>query len=257
MSSKPLVIGNWKMNLSVPASVELVKTIRDGLAEFGDWMGNVYTGVAPSYFAVSEVAKVLAGSGVNVGTQNICGADVGAFTGEISANMLKEVGASFAIIGHSDRRNTFGESNDIIGSRVDGAVRNGIVPILCVGENLLDRKAGKTKEILSAQLSACFQNRPAEHSKKVIVAYEPVWAISTAGTGLVATLEIIEETHQFILDECKRLGAPELRGVLYGGSVAPDNFAATLALPSVHGALVGGASLKANQFLELIRIACG
>jgi triosephosphate isomerase len=247
------VIGNWKMNLLVSDSVALASGIKEQVANLeGVNNGAVQVWIAPSYFAVPAVIQAVKGSAVKVGIQNICGAEKGAFTGEVSALMLKDVGATFSLIGHSERRNVFEESNQQIALRVKGALTQGITPVFCIGENLSERESGKTNTTLSSQLEAVLPTLNEDEIKKIIIAYEPVWAI---GTGKTATPAMIQETHQFILERSAELGAKKIRGLLYGGSVTPENFSEILSVPGVHGGLVGGASLKVENFLALVKAA--
>ena len=247
------IIGNWKMNLSVAASVALATEVKQNVSSLTPLQqGAVQAWFAPSYFAVPAVAAAIKGTPLQVGSQNICGEEKGAFTGEVSAMMLQEVGAIFALVGHSERRFFFEESNEQIALRVNGALTLGITPVFCIGENLPEREQGKTHDILHDQLAAVLLNLTPDESAKMVIAYEPVWAI---GTGKTATPALIQETHEFILEACAELGAPNIRGLLYGGSVTPDNFAEILSVPGVHGGLVGGASLQAASFSALVEIA--
>ena len=250
------IIGNWKMNLLISDSVALATAVHECAVKHKKVLdGSIFVGIAPSYFAIPAITTALKGSPVQVGSQNICGAEKGAFTGEISSSMLKDAGGSFALIGHSDRRNIFEESNAQIATRVKGSIAAGITPVFCIGENRAERDAKKTFSVLSTQLQAVLPQLTTEEKAKLIIAYEPVWAISTEKGAAIPTKAIIQEAHGFILEESAKLGANHIRGLLYGGSVAPENVAEVLSIPEVHGGLVGGASLKAENFNPLIEYA--
>lgn len=234
------------MNLGVRQSIELAKAI----AERSNELSPIELWVAPSFTSLAAVAEALADSRVEWGAQNVHWAETGAFTGEIAPGMLTELSCSFTITGHSERRNVFGESPEESAQRSIAALQAGLKVIFCIGESEQEREKGSTNSVLEAQLQPLFSTLPKEFGSQLLIAYEPVWAI---GTGKVASLEEISDAHNFVSGclDSRDLTAP----ILYGGSVNPSNFAAIAALPKVDGALVGGASLKAESFLALAEIA--
>ena len=244
-----LIAGNWKMYQGGKTAVDLVK----GVIEKCGKVTGVEVVVAPPATALYTVAQAANGSVVEVAAQNVYPKDEGAFTGEISAPMIKDAGAKWVIIGHSERRQYFGETDQSVQQKTAAAIAAGLKPIVCVGETLAEREAGKTLEVVFRQLDAVIGDLAAKPGFGV-VAYEPVWAI---GTGKVATNEQAEEVHAAIR---QRLNAksPQLADVtrlLYGGSVKPDNAAGLLACPNIDGALVGGAALKADSFAAIVAAA--
>ncbi len=244
---RKLIAGNWKMYKTTAEAVALVSEIRKGVAGApGDTL------VAPPFTALAAVVAAAKGSPVAVAGQNMHFEKEGAFTGEVSAPMLRDVGASHVILGHSERRQYFAETDEGVAKKTRVALDSGLVPISCVGETLAEREAGRTMEVVGRQLDVILEAVSAEQAKTVVVAYEPVWAI---GTGKVATPEQAQEVHAFVRSRIAakhgKAVADVLR-VLYGGSVKPDNVRGLMALPDVDGALVGGASLKADSFLKLV-----
>ncbi len=246
---RPLVAGNWKMNLTLPKMRELVTAVRAGL-ERGD---AVEVAVCPPAIYLFHMVGAAAGSQVRVGAQDLYFEKEGAFTGEVSAAMVAETGARYAIIGHSERRHTIGHHEDdwMINRKVNAAIAAGLIPILCVGETLKERKSGRTNEVLTFQLRAGLIGIDVS-PENLVVAYEPVWAI---GTGQNATPEQAQEAHAHLRQLLREIaGAPaDNMRVLYGGSVKPDNALAIMKQPDVDGGLIGGASLKADSFLAIIR----
>jgi len=244
---RPLIAGNWKMFKTIPEAVSLATEIRNGADR-----PEVEVLVAPPFTALAAVAEALDGSTVRLAGQNMHFEKEGAFTGEVAPSMLKDAGCSHVILGHSERRQYFGETDEGVAKKTKVALDNGLVPIACVGETLAEREAGKTMEVVGRQMDAVLKALTADEAGQIVVAYEPVWAI---GTGKVATPEQAQEVHAFI-----RVRIREVHGVvvadglriLYGGSVKPDNVAGLMALADVDGALVGGASLKADSFLKLV-----
>jgi triosephosphate isomerase len=244
----PLIAGNWKLNKTTGEAVELASAIKAGADVDG-----VDVLVSPVFTVLASVKKALEGSKVFLAGQNMHSELSGAFTGEIAPTMLTDVGCSHVILGHSERRQYFGETDEGVAKKTKVALDNGLLPISCVGETLEEREGGKTMDVVGRQVDAILKAVSAEEAAKVVIAYEPVWAI---GTGKVATPEQAQEVHAFIR---KRVG--EVHGqavadgvrILYGGSVKPDNVKGLMALPDVDGALVGGASLKADSFLKLVR----
>lgn len=225
------VVGNWKAQVSNQEARELALSVRQAVKET-----STQVWVAPPSESIRDVYEVLSGSGILVGAQNVWPTK-GAFTGELSSESLKAIGGSFAIVGHSERRHVFGETNELILKRANGALDSGLKVIFCVGETLEEREAGKTLTVIESQLEGV--------SDKVLIAYEPVWAI---GTGKVASTKDIKEVHQFIYKQIKT-------EILYGGSVTPENFGDILKVPHTDGGLVGGASLKAQSFSQLVSLA--
>jgi triosephosphate isomerase len=248
MKRTPLIAGNWKMYLDLEASLELARAIVACSAEISDRE----VMIAPSFPVLGPVAEILRGSRVQLAGQNVCWEDKGAYTGEVSPTMLTSLGCSMAIIGHSERRHIFSEDDITINQRVLGALRYGLVPVLCVGETLDEREEGTTLKVLEEQLCRGLEGVDRGQAEKVVVAYEPVWAI---GTGKTASPEQAQEAHHFLREMLSGLYekniAEQIR-ILYGGSVKPDNVDALMAKPDIDGALVGGASLKADTFEPII-----
>jgi len=250
---KPFVAGNWKMNTDSHSSVELVERIASGFVETAG--KSVTVAVCPPFVYLQAVAKALGSSGIAVGAQDMYFESEGAFTGEISVSMLKDVGCLYCLCGHSERRHVIGETDELINKKVAAAIAGGLLPILCVGELLEEREASQTNEVVTRQVKEGLAGLSAEKMQAVTVAYEPVWAI---GTGLTATPEQAQEVHDFIR---KLLGqmydaeiAEEIR-ILYGGSVKPGNAAELMSQKDIDGSLVGGASMKADDFLAIIKAA--
>ena len=252
MSTKRVIVcGNWKMNLGPQEAVGLAREVTclaEGAKKTEVW-------IAPPFVSLPAAQAALQGGRAALGSQNVHWEKSGAFTGEISVPMLREVGCSFAITGHSERRHLLGESSALVAQRSLAALSQDFGVILCIGEMLDEREAGATERVITEQLAPLFAGLeavPAQSQSKLVLAYEPVWAI---GTGKVATLEQIEETHSFVQKLWSERSNSSCPPILYGGSVKPDNFAAIIGLPPVFGALVGGASLKGDQFRALVEIA--
>jgi triosephosphate isomerase len=250
---KPFVAGNWKMNTDGHTGVELAERIASGSVETAGQSVNV--AVFPPFVYLQAVAKALSPSNIAVGAQDMYFEPKGAFTGEISASMLKDVGCLYCLCGHSERRHVIGETDELINKKVAAAIVGGLLPILCVGELLEEREASQTNEVVTRQVKEGLAGLSVEKLQAVTIAYEPVWAI---GTGLTATPEQAQEVHDFIR---KLLGqmydeeiAEEIR-ILYGGSVKPNNAADLMSQKDIDGSLVGGASLKADDFLAIIQAA--
>ena len=244
---RKLIAGNWKMYKTVAESVALVEEIRKGsVGAAGEAL------VAPPFTALGAVVAAAKGNSVAVAAQNMHFEKEGAFTGEVSAAMLKDIGVTHVILGHSERRQYFAETDDGVAKKTKVALANGLTPISCVGETLAEREASRTMEVVGRQLDVILEAVTAEEARHVVIAYEPVWAI---GTGKVATPEQVQEVHAFIrarIAEKHGWATAEVLRILYGGSVKPDNVKGLMALPDVDGALVGGASLKADSFLKLV-----
>jgi triosephosphate isomerase len=246
---RPFLAGNWKMNLDRRGALELVRALRNAL----DGAADRDVAVFPPFVYLDEVARALAGSRIQVGAQNVSDEKDGAFTGEVSAEMLRDVGARLAIVGHSERRHLFGESDDLVNKKLARALEVGLGVILCVGETLQQRDARETEQVIGRQLTRGLAGVAAADLERVTIAYEPVWAI---GTGRNATPEQAGEAHAYLrgvlggLYDERRAEAVRIQ---YGGSVKPENARALLSVPHVDGALVGGASLKADSFLAIVR----
>lgn len=250
---KPFVAGNWKMNTDSQSSVELARAVASGASNMAGT--NVTVAVIPPFVYLQAVAQAVSASDVAVGAQDLYVEQEGAFTGEISPGMLKDVGCIYVLCGHSERRHVIGESDELVGRKVTAAIGGGLLPILCVGELLEQRDAGQTEQVVARQLKAGLAGLSAEKMSAVTIAYEPVWAI---GTGRTATPEQAQEVHAFIRKLLAEMYdeslAQEIR-IQYGGSVKPGNAADLIGREDVDGALVGGASLKADDFLGIIQAA--
>ncbi len=247
MSRRPLIAGNWKMHKTVGEAVSLVRELRENLKDVDD--RDIL--VCPPFTAIKAVADQLEGSNIKVGGQDMFWEDSGAYTGEISADMLKDAGATFVIIGHSERRKYFGETNETVNKKIKKALEKGLIPIMCVGETLEQREEGKAFDVVTDHVLGGLEGLSAEQVKKVAIAYEPVWAI---GTGKTATPEDADAMHAHIrklLNE--KWGVGEEVIILYGGSVKPENIDSLMAMENIDGALVGGASLKADSFTRIVK----
>ncbi len=245
----PVIAGNWKMNKTVAEAVELVTALKSALAD----ASGVKAVVCPPYLAVKTVADVLKDSNIGVGAQNLYWEDAGAYTGEISAEMLLEAGAAYVIIGHSERRQYFGETNETVNKKVKKALEKGLTPIVCVGEMLEDREAGNTEKVVDDHVTNSLTGLSADEMRKTIIAYEPVWAI---GTGKTATPEQAQEVHSFIRTRLAEIWDNETADAViiqYGGSMKPENVKELLAKPDIDGGLIGGAALKADSFEKLVK----
>lgn len=247
---KKIVAGNWKMNTTEPDGVELAKAVAEAAASVPEGVGLI---VAPPFTHLSAVGKAVSGSGVELSAQNCADHEKGAYTGEVSVDMLKAVGCQWTILGHSERRQYYGETDEKLVEKVKLALAAGLGVILCVGENLEEREAGKHFDVCSAQVKNVLYNFSAEDMKKVVIAYEPVWAI---GTGKTATAEQAEEIHAFIRTVlAEKFGDEVAAGtsILYGGSCKASNAAELFAQPDIDGGLIGGAALKADEFIAIAR----
>ncbi|MCX8049120.1 MAG: triose-phosphate isomerase [Methylohalobius sp.] len=246
---QPLVVGNWKMNGTRESVRELLDDILAGLPERG-----VEVGVCPPYVFIPQAAAQLAGSSVLLGAQNVADQDQGACTGEVSAAMLKEFGCALAIVGHSERRLLYGETDALVAARYQKAIEHGLCPILCVGETLEQRETGQTFQVVAQQLDAVLGRAGIDSLTRAVIAYEPVWAI---GTGRTATPEQAQEVHDYIRQRLAAQDkdvAAQVR-ILYGGSVNAENASGLFAMPDIDGGLIGGASLKAEVFLAIVQAA--
>ena len=237
------------MHKTLREAEDLVNSLKRELFDVED----IDVVICPPYTLLAYVADMLAESNISLGAQNLHWEDEGAYTGEISAKMLKDAGCGYVIIGHSERRQFFGESNESVNKKLLAALSSGLVPIVCVGENLNQREKGMTFEVLKEQLENGLKNLKSQEVEGLIIAYEPVWAI---GTGKVATPEQAQEAHRYIRDWLsKNFGAETSRTIRiqYGGSVKPDNIAGLMSKEDIDGALVGGASLKSGDFSAIVR----
>ena len=251
MSRKYFIAGNWKMNKTAAEATALIDAIK---AKVGS-QDKVDVAVCPPFTALDAASKALAGSTVKLGAQNMHFEAHGAFTGEVAADMLKEFSCTYVILGHSERREYFKECNCLINKKVKAVLANGMKPILCVGEKLEEREAGKTLDIVSEQTVKGLEGISKEDAKNVVVAYEPVWAI---GTGKTATPAMAQEVHAAIrkvLADAFGADVADSIQILYGGSMKPENADALLAEKDIDGGLIGGAALKADSFVALIESA--
>jgi triosephosphate isomerase (TIM) len=248
MNRRPLIAGNWKMHTLTQGAQDLAATVAKVAAKASD--RDVM--IAPPYTALAAVKKTIAGSAVILGAQNVHWEEQGAFTGEISAPMLKDLGCAMAIVGHSERRHVFGETDRMINKRISGALQFGLIPVFCIGETLEQREANQTMTVLADQIRGGLDSIALTGGEKIIVAYEPVWAI---GTGKTATEVQAQEAHHFIRELLAGIYekniAAQIR-ILYGGSVKPDNIDILMQQEDIDGALVGGAALKAESFERII-----
>jgi triosephosphate isomerase len=248
---RPLIAGNWKMNLVLRESADLIKAILAGLPGAGSGREPEIM-VAPPFTNLAMAADLLKGSSVRLGAQNMYWEASGAFTGEISPVQLKDIGCTHAILGHSERRRHFGETDAIVRKKLQAAIAHKLTPVVCIGETLEEREAGRAFKVLETQIKGGLGGFTPEDLSKLVVAYEPVWAI---GTGKTATPDQAQEAHAFIRKELGGIYGKALADsvrILYGGSVTPDNIDSLMAQPDLDGALVGGASLKPASFLRII-----
>ena len=248
MNRTPLLAGNWKMNTTIGEATQLAQAIVRSAADLVDRE----VMIAPPYTALADVADILHDSSVILASQNICWAGKGAYTGEISPPMLKDLGGTMAIIGHSERRHIFGESNELINKRVAGALEHEVIPVLCIGEKLDEREADRTMAVLEEQIRKGLAEITISDPSRMVIAYEPVWAI---GTGKTASVAQAQEVHAFVRSLLASMFekniASQIR-ILYGGSVNPENVDALMGQEDVDGALVGGAALDAATFDRII-----
>ena len=244
----PLIAGNWKMFKTRAEAVETAKQ----LVSLVDDISDIHVMIAPSFISLAHVSDVVKGSSVTLGAQNIFWESEGAYTGEISPLMLVSAGCEYVIIGHSERRQYFGETDITVNKKINAAIKNNLIPVMCVGETEKERDAKDTFSVLDKQLKKGLNTFLADDLETLIIAYEPVWAI---GTGKTATSSQVQEVHQFLRSFIEKKFGNILAGsirILYGGSVKPDNIAELMTMPDVDGALVGGASLSAETFSKII-----
>ena len=246
---KPFIAGNWKLNKTVAEALELANGLKKQVADVKD----VDIVVGPVFTALQPVAESLKGSNIAVAAQNCYPENTGAYTGEVSPLMLKDVGCRYVIIGHSERRQIFRESDDFINQKIKAALAEGLEAIFCIGETLEEREADKTWDVLKTQLRDGLKDLSQDDMKKIVIAYEPVWAI---GTGKTATGDQAQEAHAYVRGQVKELldqATADAVRILYGGSVKPDNVDGLMAKPDIDGTLVGGASLKADDFARIVK----
>jgi triosephosphate isomerase len=248
---KPLVAGNWKMNKTVAEARDLVNTMNAPLGE----IAGVEKVLCPPYMALMAIADLLKNTDISLGAQNLHWEEKGAFTGEVAPNMVKEF-CSYVIIGHSERRTYFGETDETVNKKIAAAIKHGLTPIVCVGETLSQYESGLTAEVVRRQIKAGFAGIDASNAAKIVVAYEPVWAI---GTGKASSGENANHVHQKVirpaLSELFGTDGAEAIRILYGGSVTASNASEFFAYPDIDGALVGGASLKPDEFVAITKAA--
>jgi len=246
---KPLIAGNWKMYKTGPQAAEVASRLKSLVGDIMD----VEVMVAPPFTALGTVAGILKGSVIRIGGQDLFWEAEGAYTGEISAPMLKGAGCTHVIIGHSERRQYFGETNATVNRKIRAALLGGLIPVLCIGESEAERDSGQTFSVVQKQLEEGLEGFSSDDVQKMTIAYEPVWAI---GTGKTATTDQAQEVHEFIRGQMETAygnSVAKAVRILYGGSVKPENIGELMAMPDIDGALVGGASLDADSFAGIVR----
>ena len=250
MARRQIFAGNWKMYKTFNEAVDLVKGL---IKDLGNTKGKEVVVFPPAVY-VKDIVSLCNNSPIDVGIQNVYFEKEGAFTGEISPVMAKDIGVKYILIGHSERRHVFHETDDEVDKKIKAALEIGVEPVVCVGELLEEREAGKSEIVVNRQVELAFKGVDVKHMEKVLIAYEPVWAI---GTGKVATPEIADTMHKSIRITLKKIYNDKVANempILYGGSVKPDNIAELYAMENIDGVLVGGASLKINSFLDIINV---
>jgi len=247
MSRRKFIAANWKMSMSISEAKGFVADFRTGAAN----IMHCDLLLCPPFLSLSTVARMVDRTNIAVGAQDLFWEDEGAYTGEVSARMIIETGATYVIVGHSERRHVMGETNSVVAKKLEAALAGDLIPIFCVGEKIEHRESGDAEKFVDEQLTTVFAGRSSDDISRILVAYEPVWAI---GTGKTATPEDAETMHRFIRSRVEAMvdgdAAARLR-ILYGGSVKPDNASDLLAREEIDGALVGGASLKVESFLQI------
>lgn len=242
-----LIAGNWKMNTNVEQAEALAMNITKSINESRPDVGLL---LCPPFTNLTSVSKIIAGTGILLGAQNCYWEEKGAFTGEVSCDMIKSAGCSHVIIGHSERRQFFGETDETVNKKINAALRHGLIPLVCIGETLEQRQNGLTFDILSSQIINGFSGINQQNFSDIVIAYEPVWAI---GTGVAATTEQVDEAHnklrKLLFNEFGDTSKDTM--LLYGGSVNAANAEEILKLKNVNGALIGGASLKPDSFIQI------
>lgn len=245
----PFIAGNWKMNKLNSEAADLVNAILPAVSR----TDYCEVGVCPPFTGLATVSNLARGTRLSLGAQNCHHEDSGAFTGEVSPPMLKDLGCKYVIVGHSERRHKFGETDEFINKKISALYKHQLIPILCIGETLEQREAGKLKEVVETQIRGSLADVPEEKMRTTVIAYEPVWAI---GTGKTATPDQAQEMHAFVrklLSEIYSGDLAETVRIQYGGSVKPNNVKELMAMPDIDGALVGGASLKPDTFIPIIQ----
>lgn len=246
-----IIAGNWKMNKTVSESIALAQGIVEAVKD----IKNTEVVIAPTYLSAAKVADIVKGTNVKLAIQDIHWEDQGAYTGKVSVDMVKEIGAEYIIIGHSEQRQYFHETDETVNKKVKKTLAAGLKPIICIGETLEERNGGKLEAVLSAQVRGAFEGVSAEEATQCVLAYEPVWAI---GTGVVATDEQAEEAQKYVRSLVKEVyneAVAEAVRIQYGGSMKPNNAAGLLAQEDIDGGLIGGAALKADSFFAIIDAA--
>ena len=244
-----IIAGNWKMYKTIDESIELVNLLKRSLVDINE----IEIVVCPPFTSLSDVREAIMDTNIKLGAQDCYWEKEGAFTGEISCAMLKSAGCQYVIIGHSERRQYFGETNETVNKKAKAALKEGLKPIVCVGERLEERKAGKTFDVVKDHVTNSLAGLTRDEMLNVVIAYEPVWAI---GTGLTATKEQAEEVHKYIRELLTKMYDADLANAVriqYGGSVKPENIKELILQEDVDGALVGGASLKTDSFSQIVK----
>ncbi|OGC24164.1 triose-phosphate isomerase [candidate division WOR-1 bacterium RIFOXYC2_FULL_37_10] len=242
---KPVIAGNWKLNKTIVEAIDLASRLKKSVGTATD----VEIVVCPAFVAINSVSQTLTDSTIGVGAQDMYWKDSGAFTGEVSAPMIRGAGASYVIIGHSERRQYFGETNETVNKKLIAALSHGLVPIVCIGETLEERESDKTFDVIKTQIKGALNDINETDLEKIIIAYEPVWAI---GTGKTASPEQAQEVHAFIRKLLPANISQKVR-ILYGGSAKPDNIKELMAKEDIDGGLIGGAALKVEDFEKLVK----
>jgi len=244
---KPLIVANWKMNMDIKSSISFINTFK----KYIDGIKNTDIVICPPFTLLYEFKKLLNKTNIMLGAQNMYFEEEGAFTGEISPLMLKDAGCEYVILGHSERRQYFDETDELINKKIEAALKNNLKPILCIGETLEQRNNNKTIKIIESQLTSCLNDIDENEMKNVVVAYEPIWAI---GTGKNATPSQAQEIHKFIMELLFNIYNETIAKntrIIYGGSMKPENAKELLSMPNINGGLVGGASLDAKSFAKI------
>ena len=244
---KSLIAANWKMNMDIKEAVSFIKDFKERVKDIKD----VEMVICPPFTLLNEIKGLIKNTNIKLGGQNMHFEDSGAFTGEVSGLMLKDVGCEYVILGHSERRQIFNETDELINKKIKAALQHKLNPILCIGETLDQRDNNKTIKIIENQLMNCLNNISEDEMKHVVVAYEPIWAI---GTGKTATPSQAEDVHKFIRELLTNIyneNIAENTRIIYGGSMKPENAKELLSMPNINGGLVGGASLDAKSFGEI------
>lgn len=250
---KIIIAGNWKMYKTTLEAINFVNALKRQLYDVRD----VDIVVCPPFTALGDISEVLNDSNICLGAQDLYWEDEGAFTGEVSAPMIKESGAQYVIIGHSERRQYFTETNQGVNKKIKAALKGGLIPIVCIGESLQERESNRTFDVIKIQCEGCFTGFSNEAFEKIIIAYEPVWAI---GTGKTATAQQAQEVHKFIRELLSKMYNDDIAlrtRIQYGGSVKPENIIELVSQGDIDGALVGGASLKEDSFVKIVKNCCG